>query len=143
METTRRPGVKIPIQQPLLRTEAEQLQINQKRLEAELYRMQMIASQESQKQKLAEFVGAPMQREEQRQPHVTYNIYSGGGGPPPPPPSPTPIPVDPMKQVEALERRLMEERQQSEQKLHEATAASKQTVNQKMLEIQGDVKKGY
>ena len=52
-----------------------------------------------------------------------------------------PVAVDPIKQVEAMERRLREERLQSEQKLHEATASAKQTVNQKMLEIQGEVKR--
>ena len=37
-------------------------------------------------------------------------------------------------------RRDSERREQSEQKLHEATASAKQTVNQKRLEIQGEVK---
>ena len=58
--------MKIPIQQPLMRTEAEQLEINQKRLEADMYRMQMMANQQSQQQKVAEFVGASMQRAEEK-----------------------------------------------------------------------------
>ena len=73
--------MKIPIQQPLMRTEAEQLEINQKRLEAELYQMKLIASQQAQHLQVANFVGASMQRQEQKQPHVTYNVYSGGGPP--------------------------------------------------------------
>ena len=58
-------GVKIPVQQPLMRTEAEQLQINEQRLQAELYQIKLIASQQSQQLQVANFVGASMQREEQ------------------------------------------------------------------------------
>ena len=82
-----------------------------------------------------------MQQEEQRQPHVTYNVFTGGPPAPPPAPPASPVAVDPNREVEALERRLQQEKQQSEQKLHEAMAASQQTANQKMLEIRGEVKR--
>ena len=114
-----------------MRTEAEQLEINQKRLEAELYQVELIASQQAQQQRVADFVGRGMQQEQQRQPHVTYNVFTGGPPSPPPAPPASLVAVDPNREVEALERRLQQEKQQSEQKLHEAMAASKQTANQK------------
>ena len=61
-----------------MRTEAEQLEINPKRLEAELYRLQVTQNQQSQNEKIAQIVGAAMQQNEQNQPHVTYHVYKGG-----------------------------------------------------------------
>ena len=80
-----------------------------------------------------------MQQNEQKQPHVIYHVYNGGGPPPAPPPAPAAVPV--MNPMEQIERRLREMRERDEQKLHEATAATKQSVNQKMLEIEGEVKR--
>ena len=79
-----------------------------------------------------------MQQAAQRQPHVTYNVFTGGQ-PPPPPPSPTATQVQPTQQLEALQRRLEQEREQSQLKLHEVTASTQQTVNQQMMELQGRV----
>ena len=132
-------GVRVPT--PLMRTEAEQAGINQKRLDAELYQLRMIASVQAQQQQVADFVGAAMRREQERQPHATYHAFARGGPPAPPAPPAAPVAVDPNRQIAALERRLEEEKQQSRQKLHEVTAASQQTVNQKMAEMQGEVKK--
>ena len=47
----------------------------------------------------------------------------------------------PQMQIQALERRLEEEGQQSQQRLHEATAANKQSVNQQMAEITGEIQR--
>ena len=111
-------GVKVPAEQPLMRTEAEQLAINQTRLEAELYQLWILANQQSQQPRVAEFVGATMGQQEQRQPHATYNVFTGNGRSPPAPPAPAvaPVAVNPTRQIQALERRLQEERQQSQQK---------------------------
>ena len=130
-------GAMVPT--PLMRTQAEQLEINQTRLEAELYQLKMLADQQSQKLRVAEFVGAQMEQERQRQPHVTYHVFTSGPPPPPTPPA-APVAVDPQRQIQALERRLDEEREQSKHRLHEATAAAKQTVNQKMVGMLGEVK---
>ena len=127
--------------EPLMRTEAQQQQINQVRLEAEMYQARLLARVEQRNQDFANFVGSRMQGMEQRQPHVTYNVYTGGGQPPPPPPPPAATAMESNEQLQALERKLQEERQQSQLRLHEATASAQQTVNQKMLEMQGEVKR--
>ena len=125
--------------QPLMRTDAQQQQINQVRLEAEMYNMRMAADIEQQKQDFANFVGSRMQEMNSRQPHVTYNVFTGGS--PPPPPPPPAATVDPMQQLRALEKKFDQEKEQSRLRLDEATASAQQTVNQKMLEQQGEVKR--
>ena len=50
--------MKIPIQQLLMRTEVDQVEINQRCFEAELYKMKLLASQQSQQLQVAKFVGA-------------------------------------------------------------------------------------
>ena len=126
--------------QPLMRTEAEQQQINQIRLESEMDKQRMLALVDQRHQDFANFVAGQMQQADQRQPHVTYNVYSGGSNPPAPPPAPLALAdTKPSQQIQALERKLEEERQQSQLRLHEATASAKQTVNQQMLEMKGEV----
>ena len=93
-----------------MRTQADQVEINQKRLEAELCHTRLIASQQAQRLSIVNFADAAMRRDALNQPHVIYKVYTGGGQPPSPPSPPMPA-VDPMRQVEALERRLREERQ--------------------------------
>ena len=68
---------------PLMRTEAEQMEINQKRLEAELYQLRMQAGVQAQQANFANFMGSKMSEDEKRQPHVTYNIYNGQQPPAP------------------------------------------------------------
>ena len=80
--------------QPLIRTEAEQLEINQKRLEAELYQLRLMANQKSQQQRVAEFVGSAMDQEEQSRPHAIYNVFTGDPPAPLAPPA-APVAVDP------------------------------------------------
>ena len=128
----------LPIEN-MVRTEAQQREINQTRLDAELHRIRLEANFQAQQAQFAEFMGAAMQREEARKPHVTYHVYSGGSPPPPPPPSPAA--VDPNREVVALERRLEQERQQSQLMLHEATASTKASVNAVVSQMQGEVKK--
>ena len=103
-----------------------------------MYHRKLLADNAQRNQDFANFVGASMQEMAQRQPHVTYNVFTGGQ-PPPPPPSPTAIQVQPTQQLEALQRTLEREREQSKLKLHEVTASTQQSVNQQMMEMQGRV----
>ena len=116
--------------QPLMHTMAQQEQIKQERLKAEFYKLQLEQNQQTQNERIAQFVGAAMQRNKEREPHVTYNVYTGGP-PPPAPPAAAPPTITPLEQMESRSREM---REQDQQKLHEATAAAKQSVNQKMLE---------
>ena len=65
--------------EPLVRTEAQQQQINQERLEAEMSNMRMIANLQQQNQDFAAFVGSKMEEIQSRQPHASYHVYNGGG----------------------------------------------------------------
>ena len=56
-----------------MRSEAEQLEINQKRLEAEVYFVQLQADRQTQQQQFAEFMGQAMQNVEQQQLHSKYS----------------------------------------------------------------------
>ena len=66
----------------LMRTEAEQMQINQTRLDAEMYQLQIQAQQQSQQQQFAQLMGNVMQQTQQAQPHVTYSVYNNTYKPP-------------------------------------------------------------
>lgn len=116
---------------PLMRTEAEQMEINATRIEAELYQRRISAQVQAQQASFAEFMGSKMQDDEKKQPHVTYNIYNGQ--PPPPPPHPPPntaVKADTNVEIQALQQKLAEEREFNRLKLHEATSAARQTVNE-------------
>ena len=126
--------------EPVMRTQAQQQQINQVRLEAETYQMKLLAGIDQRNQDFANFVGAKMTEMNQRHPHVTYNVFAQGGQPPPPPP-PSPMQADPNQQQAAFERRLEQERRESQLRLHEAAASAKRTVHQEMLALQGEVKR--
>ena len=54
-----------------MRPEAEQVQINQTRLDAEMYELQMQAGLQAQQQQVGQFMGNVMQQTQQAQPDVT------------------------------------------------------------------------
>ena len=114
-----------------MRTEAEQMEINQKRIEAEIYQLRVQAGVQAQQTNFANFMGSKMKEDEKQQPHVTYNIFNGQSPPPPPPAANPAIRVNPNLEVQALYQKLVEERELSNVKLHEATAAAKLSVNEK------------
>ena len=115
--------------QPQVVTEAQQTGINEVRLQAELYKLQMDQRIHQQQQDVAQCMGNTLQQQYKQQPHVSYSIYNNTYQPPPQPPS-TPIPAGPGLEVEVLRQKIREERQVNQQKLHEATAATNQTVTQ-------------
>ena len=60
-----------------MRSEAEQMEINQRRIDAELLQLRIITGLQTQQQEFAEFMGRSMRRDEQTQAHVIYNVYNG------------------------------------------------------------------
>ena len=115
---------------PLMRTEAEQMEINQKRIEAEIYQLRVQANVQAQQTNFANFMGSKLAQDEKQQPHVTYNIFNGQSPPPPPPAANPAIRVNPNLEIQALQQKLVDERELSNVKLHEATSAAKLTVNE-------------
>ena len=95
------------VPEPAMRTQAEQIEINHVRLQAELYRLQMDAKIHPQQQEFAQHMGGALQREQRQQPQVNYNIYNNAGPSSegkPPFPAPALIPVvDPTLQAQALQ----------------------------------------
>ena len=68
-----------------------------------------------------------------KQAHVVYNVYTGTPEKKPPP-DPDPEPIAVKVEIEALKQKLEAEKEISRVKLHEATSAARQTVNQHMLD---------
>ena len=128
-------------QQPIMQTLAQQAEINQVRLDAEMNHARLLAAQQAQQVQFADFVTSSLRRDEQRQPHVIYNTITGSVAPPPPPPPPTAVTVNPMMDLEAMARRVREEKERSEEKLHEVTASARQSVNQHVIQLQGEFKR--
>ena len=93
---------------PLMRSEAEQMEINQRRVDADLYQLRSLAGVQTQQQDFAEFMCRSMRRDEQKQADVIYNVYNGKLRKEPPPdgtPDPTPMNVE----IQALQRKLEED----------------------------------
>ena len=127
------PGIKIPTV-PLMRTQAEQVEINQTRIDAELYQLQIRAGVQQQQQDFAEFMGRSFRRGEEKQAHNVYNVFYNGPEKKPPPDPDPPEPIGVRIEVQALREKLEAEKEISREKLHEATSAAKLTVNQHMLD---------
>ena len=87
-----------------MRTEAEQMEINQKRIEAELYQLRMQAGVQAQQHNFANFMGSKMKEDENKQAHVTYQIFNGQPPPAPPPPPSIAIKDDPSIEIQALQK---------------------------------------
>ena len=65
----------VAIPEPVMRTQAEQVEINNVCQQAELFRVQMEAKLHSQQQDFAQFMGQVLQQEQRQQPHVSYSIF--------------------------------------------------------------------
>ena len=78
-------------------------------------------------------MGRSFRRGEEKQAHVVYNVYTGTPEKKPPP-DPDPEPIAVKVEIEALKQKLEAEKEISRVKLHEATSAARQTVNQHMLD---------
>ena len=77
-----------------------------------------------------------MRRNEERQPHILYN------GGPAPPALPTPVGAAvAINPIEQIAQRFRQTREAEEQKLHETTAATQQSVNQRVREMEREVKR--
>ena len=89
---------------PLMRSEAEQMVINQRRIYVELYQLRSLAGVQTQQQEYAKCMGRSMRRDERIQAHFIYNVYNGKPGKEPPPGDiPDPILVN--VEIQALQRK--------------------------------------
>ena len=69
-----------------------------------------------------------------KQAHNVYNVYYTGTPVKKLPPDPDPEPIAVKIEIQALQQKLEAEKEINRVKLHEATSAARQTVNQHMLE---------
>ena len=76
-----------------MRTEAERMEFNMVRLDAEMYRLQMDAKLQMQQQEFVQIMVIVMHHTQQFLPHVTYIIYNNTYKPPLPPPA-TAVAID-------------------------------------------------
>ena len=120
-----------------MRTQAQQLQIDQIRIDAEMYRKETEQRHQDQIQQLAQFVGASFQQQQQNQPHVIYTRMSGN----PPPPAPPPPPQPNTSYFDNFARRMQQLREEDERKLHHEMAATQQSVRQIVDQKEGEVLK--
>ena len=138
-----------------MRTQAEQLEIDQRRLEAEVYFAQLKADRQTQQQQFANFMGQAMT--EQQNLSGKYNAMTqpkmGGVSVEkaapifsmPATPSKAqsfgPSMGDPQAEVLLIQKQVEQEREQARQKLHEVTSAAKQTVNEHFLQMASEAAK--
>ena len=97
--------------------------------------MEINRMQQSQDQQIAAFLGANMQEDKERQPHVNYHVYTGGSPPPPPVTAPIPREAAP---IDIMAHRIRLKREA--EALHQRTAAAQISVNQHVSQIEGRIR---
>ena len=120
-------------------TQAQQQQIEQTRIDAEMYQRETENRVQSQFDEFANFMGVQFKQQKD-----LLESYASSAGYPPPPPGPSPAPaiaINQQPRLDEIARKMQQQFNERERSLHEEMAATRQSAKQVIDQQAGEIQR--